>query len=98
MPSNKLGYCAAGSEVIPPRIGPMMVPMFAHIGRIRKARDWYLRLVSLCHQPGLPVLYSLLLPYNFRNHGSHNTHISIQCTAQHPEDQGLPKGLRKTES
>ena len=31
----------AGSDKIPPRMGPTMIPMLKVIGRIKKALDWY---------------------------------------------------------
>jgi len=39
IPPNRLGYEAAGSLVIPPIIGPIMTPIFAHIGNSRNALD-----------------------------------------------------------
>ncbi len=46
---NVSGYDPAGSDKIPPRIGPMITPMLKHIGRRMKARAWYFfsRTVSL---------------------------------------------------
>lgn len=46
MPPNNFGYSFAGSLVKPPSIGPMMIPIFAVIGRIKNALDWNLLSVS----------------------------------------------------
>lgn len=46
LPANRLGYEATGSLVKPPIIGPIMTPIFAHMGSNRKALDWNLHHIT----------------------------------------------------
>ncbi len=40
LPPKISGKFPAGSDVIPPIIGPIMLPIFATIGKIKNALDW----------------------------------------------------------
>lgn len=46
IPPNTPGYATTGSLVRPPRIGPIMTPILAVMGRIKNALDWNLILFN----------------------------------------------------
>lgn len=96
---KRLGSEWTGSARKPLRSGPMMTPTLKHMGRRRKARDWYLIRVSV-----LPSFLSSLsrirnggegrgggLPFiinDLGDHGPEHTDVSVQRPGEEPEEEG----------